>query len=37
LISWSRYNEQLESWFSKNLDENWTSVSLFREAKISFS
>lgn len=23
LISWSRYNEQLDSWFSKNLDENW--------------
>src|SRR5262249_35016235 len=24
LISWSRYNEQLENWFSKNLDVNWT-------------
>lgn len=24
LISWSRYIEQLESWFSKNLDSNWT-------------
>lgn len=24
LISWSRYNEQLGSWFSKNLDVNWT-------------
>ncbi len=24
LISWSRYIEQLESWFSKHLDPNWT-------------
>lgn len=24
LISWSRYFEQLESWFSKHLDPNWT-------------
>lgn len=24
LISWSRYFEQLESWFSKHLDSNWT-------------
>lgn len=24
LISWSRYIEQLESWFSKHLDSNWT-------------
>lgn len=24
LISWSRYNEQLENWFSKNMDANWT-------------
>lgn len=24
LISWSRYMEQLESWFSKHLDSNWT-------------
>ncbi len=24
LISWSRYIEQLESWFSKYLDANWT-------------
>lgn len=24
LISWSRYIEQLEGWFSKNLDSNWT-------------
>lgn len=23
LISWSRYNEQLDKWFSKNLDPNW--------------
>lgn len=24
LISWSRYIEQLENWFSKHLDPNWT-------------
>lgn len=24
LISWSRYIDQLEGWFSKNLDSNWT-------------
>lgn len=24
LISWSRYIEQLENWFSKHLDSNWT-------------
>lgn len=24
LISWSRYIDQLESWFSKHLDPNWT-------------
>lgn len=24
LISWSRYNDQLEKWFSKHLDSNWT-------------
>lgn len=24
LISWSRYIEQLEGWFSKHLDPNWT-------------
>ncbi len=32
LISWSRYNEQLEKWFSKNLDPNWVRhVNLMRE------
>lgn len=24
LISWSRYNDQLAGWFSKNLDPNWS-------------
>lgn len=24
LISWSRYNEQLEKWFSDQIDPNWT-------------
>lgn len=32
LISWSRYTEQLESWFAKNLDPNWTRhVKMMRE------
>lgn len=32
LISWSRYNDQLEGWFSKHLDPNWTRhVKAMRE------
>lgn len=32
LISWSRYYEQLENWFSKHLDPNWTRyVKMMRE------
>lgn len=32
LISWSRYNDQLDGWFSKNLDPNWTRhVKMMRE------
>lgn len=35
LISWSRYIEQLESWFSKNLDSNWTGhVKMMQEKLI---
>jgi V/A-type H+/Na+-transporting ATPase subunit A len=35
LISWSRYIEQLESWFSKNLDPNWTRhVKMMQEMLI---
>lgn len=33
LISWSRYNEQLDGWFSKNIDANWGKhVKAMREA-----
>lgn len=32
LISWSRYIEQLENWFSKHLDPNWTKhVKMMQE------
>lgn len=32
LISWSRYFDQLESWFSKHLEPNWTRhVKMMRE------
>jgi V/A-type H+-transporting ATPase subunit A len=32
LISWSRYTEQLENWFAKNLDPNWVRhVKTMRE------
>lgn len=32
LISWSRYIEQLEDWFSKHLDPNWTrNVKMMQE------
>jgi V/A-type H+-transporting ATPase subunit A len=35
LISWSRYIEQLENWFSKNLDPNWIRhVKIMREMLI---
>lgn len=35
LISWSRYIEQLESWFSKHLDSNWTRhVKMMQEMLI---
>lgn len=35
LISWSRYIEQLESWFSKHLDSNWTRyVKIMQERLI---
>lgn len=35
LISWSRYNDQLENWFAKNLDVNWTRhVKALREMLI---
>lgn len=35
LISWSRYIEQLENWFSKNLDSNWTRhVKMMQEMLI---
>lgn len=35
LISWSRYNEQLGSWFSKHLDPNWTrNVKMMQEILI---
>jgi V/A-type H+-transporting ATPase subunit A len=35
LISWSRYIEQLEEWFSKHLDPNWTRhVKMMQEMLI---
>lgn len=35
LISWSRYIEQLENWFSKHLDSNWTRyVKMMQEMLI---
>lgn len=35
LISWSRYIEQLENWFSKHLDSNWTRhVKMMQEILI---
>lgn len=35
LISWSRYNEQLDPWFSKNLDVNWgRHVKMMKEMLI---
>ena len=35
LISWSRYIDQLESWFSKHLDPNWTRhVKMMQEMLI---
>lgn len=35
LISWSRYIEQLESWFCKHLDSNWTRhVKMMQEVLI---
>lgn len=35
LISWSRYIEQLEKWFSKHLDSNWTRhVKMMQEMLI---